>query len=85
MSLISSNEAISDLRQELVDRFGKIPPQLETLIRLLQLKILAMERGVRSAKEQKGELRIEYTDGKVRTILLSGPDKLKTAWRGIAG
>ena len=37
---------LRNLKQELRDRFGPLPPALELLLRVAELKVLASERGI---------------------------------------
>jgi len=64
MNNLRSRSDIEDLRKELVDRFGKTPEKLEKLFDLLQLKVDALNKGVKSVKEEKGMVTIEYQSGK---------------------
>ncbi|MGB9613084.1 MAG: transcription-repair coupling factor, partial [Candidatus Margulisiibacteriota bacterium] len=85
MNSITTKDAVEELRKELEDRYGKIPPQLETLLRILRLKIAALKAGVKSVKEEKGKIRIEWVVNKVRLIEIGKSDKVKLALQGIAG
>jgi transcription-repair coupling factor (superfamily II helicase) len=46
--------AIAALQKELRDRFGPLPPQVELLLQVAELKVLTAERGI-SAVEVKGD------------------------------
>jgi transcription-repair coupling factor (superfamily II helicase) len=92
MNLIASVEALEELKKELEDRFGKIPAQLEALLRILDLKITALNAGVKSIKEEKDRIRIEYLpclpagrSKKVKLIEIEGGDKISSAKLNIAG
>ena len=85
MNLITTAEGLEDVRKELEDRFGKIPAQLETLLRILKLKIAAIKGGVKSIKEEKGKIRVEWPSKKVKLIDALKGDKIKLALQGIAG
>ncbi len=50
MAALSTLQEVDDLRNELRDRFGPLPPQAENLVYLLELKVLAAAAGVRSVK-----------------------------------
>jgi len=50
----TDKSALQDLEKELRDRFGPLPPPLELLLQLAELKILAGERGI-SAIEVKDD------------------------------
>ncbi|MDD4178886.1 MAG: transcription-repair coupling factor, partial [Candidatus Margulisbacteria bacterium] len=85
MNMIVTDEGITDIRQELEDRFGKVPPQVETLLRIVKLKVRSLECGVRSVKEKDNQIRIEYMSKKVKLLDVAGGDKIRIAMRGIAG
>jgi len=50
----TDRQALTHLRAELRDRFGPLPPALDLLLQIAELKILAGERGV-TAMETRGE------------------------------
>jgi transcription-repair coupling factor len=85
MNLITNSEGIANIKQEMVDRFGRLPGQVETLGRLLELKAAAVKAEVKSIKEEKGKIRIEYLSKKVKLIETGKEDKIRIALRGIAG
>jgi transcription-repair coupling factor len=85
MNLIASDTAIKELREEMEDRFGRIPLQLQTLLRLLMLKVRSLELGVRSIKEEKGKMRIEWFSKKTKSIETGREDKINLALTNIAG
>jgi len=85
MNLITAPEGIEDLKKELEDRFGKLPAQLLTLLRLLKLKVDALKYGVKSVKEEKGKIRIEWPSKKIKLLEIGKADKIKLALQGIAG
>jgi len=53
ISSASTEEELDDLRAELIDRFGQLPPALETLFIITQVKLLATPLGI--AKIDLGE------------------------------
>ncbi len=59
----SSDKELAELRADLCDRFGKMPPAAERLLKVSQLRIVAAQRGIRS---------IETADEKV--MLRRGSD-----------
>lgn len=85
MNLITNSEGIASIKKEMADRFGQLPPQVETLARLLELKAAAIKAQVKSIKEEKGKIRIEYLSKKIKLIEAGKEDKIRLALRGIAG
>jgi len=63
LSLVSSVDEIEDLKNELRDRFGSIPEEVNNLLKMATLRVLAQRREIR---------KISITDDK---ILLSFRDK----------
>ncbi|MDJ0790097.1 MAG: transcription-repair coupling factor [Myxococcota bacterium] len=49
-------EEASGVRDELLDRFGPLPPETESLMRVIRLKIAARDLGVVSVSLERGEL-----------------------------
>jgi len=47
---------LRSLKQELRDRFGPLPPALELLLRVAELKVLASERGITVIEVQEDKL-----------------------------
>jgi transcription-repair coupling factor (superfamily II helicase) len=83
MNLIANSEGIEDIKKEMTDRFGRLPAQVETLYRLLELKAAAVKAEVKSIKEEKGKIRIEYLSKKVKLIETGKEDKIRTALRAM--
>ena len=44
---------LRNLKQELRDRFGPLPPPLELLLRVAELRILASERGITVSRSRR--------------------------------
>ncbi len=59
LSRAESVEAVFELEQEIVDRFGPGPPELSNLIELMALKAQLRELGVPSLTWRAGQLRFE--------------------------
>jgi len=68
MNNLRSRTDVEELRKELIDRFGKTPEKLEKLFNLLQLKVDALNKGVKSVKEEKGIIMIEWHSGKRKQV-----------------
>jgi transcription-repair coupling factor (superfamily II helicase) len=48
--------ALTDLQQEFRDRFGPVPPALDLLLQVMELKILASERGIAEIEVKEDKL-----------------------------
>ena len=58
ISAASSDEALSELKIELVDRFGSLPEPLKHLLRITHIKLLTLELGIEKIDigEQNGKI-----------------------------
>ncbi|HVL89988.1 MAG TPA: transcription-repair coupling factor [Actinomycetota bacterium] len=54
-----SHEALADVRAELLDRYGELPPQAETLLTVASIKLDLGLRGVRTVSAGGGKARFE--------------------------
>lgn len=54
-----THEALADVRAELLDRYGPLPPQAETLLAVAAMKIDVGLRGVRTVQVVAGKARLE--------------------------
>ncbi|MBI5700810.1 transcription-repair coupling factor [Candidatus Saganbacteria bacterium] len=76
LNLLSGNKEVDDLKDEMRDRFGKIPIQLTKLFKILYLKVRAQQAGIRSIKGD-GIAQVQFSDGRVKKFRLSSQDKIK--------
>jgi transcription-repair coupling factor (superfamily II helicase) len=53
--------AVDDIAQELADRFGPLPEQVENLLYVVRVKVLAMDAGVEAIGQEEGQLLIKCT------------------------
>ncbi|MBR4749129.1 MAG: transcription-repair coupling factor [Abditibacteriota bacterium] len=58
----TAEETRRDIREELEDRFGKMPPETENLLRILGLRILCREKGVARIVSAAGGCRAVLAD-----------------------
>ena len=85
-----SNDQIDTLVEELVDRFGKLPPQAQTLIDVHRLRVLSQAYGVQKVDAAPGVINISFKPNppidamaiirmiqKNKHIKLAGNDKLR--------
>ena len=85
LNLITAPEGLAELQAELVDRFGPVPPPLQKLLQIVELKAAALQRGVKSVRERDGEIRIDWLNKKSARLTVAGQDKISLARQGIAG
>lgn len=77
MNLLSSRQAVDEMKKELRDRFGKLPYKLLKLFDILYLKVKALQAGIKDIKEEDGKIIIEKVSGKRSQLEVKGKDKLK--------
>jgi transcription-repair coupling factor (superfamily II helicase) len=85
MNLITGPAGIAEIKAELLDRFGPWPPQLGTLLRVVELKGQALQAGVKSVKEKDGRIKIEWLSKRVKVVAVGAGDKISLASQYIAG
>ena len=57
-----SEEVCRDIREELEDRFGPLPPEADNLLRILELRIEALKNGVAKITGSNGEYHVLLKD-----------------------
>jgi transcription-repair coupling factor (superfamily II helicase) len=60
LATAKSNEQVDGLLEEIVDRFGKLPPQAQTLIDMHRLRVLAKPYGVVKVDAAPGVIHITF-------------------------
>ena len=76
LNLVASEKELLELKEEMVDRFGRLPAPLLRLLDVLEVKAEAQDKGIKSIKERDGEIRIEWFSGRISSIKLKGKNKL---------
>ncbi len=59
---VTSVEEIEELKEEMEDRFGKYPEQVDYLFRITEIKTHALAVGVESIKQNKNEITILFSE-----------------------
>jgi len=59
LAQVSDKSSLEALHNELRDRFGKLPPAMELLLQVAELKYLASERGVNSIETKEDKLMLQ--------------------------
>jgi len=68
MNLLEKPANLAELKDEVADRFGKIPKPLDDLFEIIALKLYAKDAGVKSIREKDGSIYVEYFDGGSKTF-----------------
>src|SRR5699024_5832523 len=65
---ISSNEDIEEIQEELIDRFGDYPEEVENLLTVSRLKMLAKNESVESIHEKGKKIEMLITDERSQKV-----------------
>ena len=60
MARLRSEEEIEAMKQELLDRFGPLPPEAQNLLSQLQFKVWALRGGVESIAVESGQIVVRF-------------------------
>ncbi|MBE5813256.1 MAG: transcription-repair coupling factor [Clostridiales bacterium] len=60
ISRVANEEALMDIIDELTDRFGDIPKETEQLLKIVEIKYLAMDLGIINIAEKNGNIVLEF-------------------------
>ncbi len=70
---IRSKEEMSEIEDELVDRFGDLPVEMYNLMKIAYIKFLAEKAGVSRIKEDRGRIIFEFYENNVlKPYLING-------------
>ncbi|MBQ7667918.1 MAG: transcription-repair coupling factor [Clostridia bacterium] len=67
ISKVSNEEELSDIIDELTDRFGDIPKETLRLLNIVEIKYMANDAGVKSIYDKTGNVVFEFNSNKVLT------------------
>ncbi|MBI5699204.1 transcription-repair coupling factor [Candidatus Saganbacteria bacterium] len=84
LNLVASEKELLSLKEEIVDRFGRLPAALLRLLEVLEVKVEAQDKGIKSIREREGEIRIEWFSGRIGSLKLKGKNNL-TEIRSLIG
>ena len=90
MANCNAQDKIDDMQEELIDRFGKLPPQAQSLIETHRLRIAAVPLGIRKIDKGAEAVTLHFIPNppvdaikiidlvqKNRQIKLAGQDRLR--------
>jgi len=64
LAAITDIEAVDSLAREFIDRFGRLPPELENLIYTVRIKLLAARAGIESVATEEGQIVLRRFQGR---------------------
>jgi transcription-repair coupling factor (superfamily II helicase) len=70
LASLKSEEELKDLREELGDRYGALPSELDELFRVVEIKVLCRNVGIKLLREKESELLLTFEKSKVDIIRL---------------
>jgi transcription-repair coupling factor (superfamily II helicase) len=62
LSLSHSDEEVETIREELIDRFGKIPMEVEHLLEVIKVKILLTRLSIKKFEENPSQLVLTFDE-----------------------
>lgn len=77
MNFLNTNDELMSLREEMTDRFGKIPEELQSLLDVIKVKIDAGKKGIASIIGGSTSVEIKFELAKPITIKTKGLQKEK--------
>jgi len=69
LASINRTEEVKTVAQELEDRFGRLPPPVENLLQILEIKILAARAGVESIRTHGRQIVLSMAPGNTANML----------------
>ena len=70
MAQLRNHDELLDLKEEMRDRFGPLPPEVYELFNILKLKLLCKDVGVKAIHSRDGYLQLTFEKSKVDIISL---------------
>lgn len=64
LAMAETPKAIRELQADMLDRFGKYPPEVEALLRLSEIRVLAEQKGILSVESQGNRLKCRRNSGR---------------------
>jgi len=64
LAMAETPQAIRELEADMLDRFGKYPPEVEALLRLSEIRVLAEQKGILSVESQGNRLKCRRNSGR---------------------
>jgi len=68
LSKVRTEKELNELKEEMIDRFGSLPPEFLELLSILKIKILCCNVGIKSLEEKESELKLTFSKSKVDII-----------------
>lgn len=78
MNSLSSRDELGDFREEMVDRFGSVPPELGSLFKIIDLKIKAADKGISSIIG--GSTSVEIWTEQKKPMIIKTKDMPQEKW-----
>ena len=86
LSMVESEDELLSLKEEMEDRFGALPEEVEALIGVVNIRILAKGLGILSVKQQRGGVSVRvdgtFSLGPEEIMKVAGDIGLEIRFRG---
>ncbi len=82
---ISTLEELEELREEMLDRFGEYPDEVDYLFQIAEMKVYAKQNGVESIKQHKQQIDLLFNDQASKDVQIQRLSKIGNRYGRIFG
>jgi transcription-repair coupling factor (superfamily II helicase) len=82
---VDTLEELQELRDEMVDRFGEYPDEVDYLFQIAEMKVYAKQNGVESIKQQKQQIDILFTEQASKEVQIQRLSKIGDRYGRVFG
>lgn len=83
IALLDKEEKIGEMVEELKDRYGEPPKEVENLLAIVSLKLLALEAGINRILTGDRRIKLRSIEGRVTHVELPGREGIISLLRGV--
>lgn len=82
---ISTLEELEELREEMLDRFGEYPDEVDYLFQIAEMKVYAKQNGVESIKQHKQQIDLLFTEQASKEVQIQRLSKIGDRYGRVFG
>jgi len=82
---VSTLEELEELRDEMLDRFGEYPDEVDYLFQIAEMKVYAKQNGVQSIKQHKQQIDILFTEQASKEVQIQRLSKIGNRYGRVFG
>ncbi|MCZ0755786.1 transcription-repair coupling factor [Anoxybacillus sp. J5B_2022] len=82
---ISTLEELEELREEMLDRFGEYPDEVDYLFQIAEMKVYAKQNGVESIKQHKQQIDVLFTEQASKKVQIQRLSKIGNRYGRVFG